>query len=189
MAHDTRTQPWFMLSNSAGNLIQLAGLLGGLTLVARAARARGPWRRRLLLAGWLVTYFCDHAGAHWAAGYLGGIRFVGYGVQGTTSPGWYPPGLRWIFRHLPLFSARTDPASLRAAAPGARLAMYLAGPLFTVLTGLGIPLYGRARRILGARELLIGGCIWFTPMLVVEAIRPGGDVYRAWRELRRIGGA
>lgn len=186
MASATRTQPWFMLSGAAGNLIQLAGLLGGFTLVAQAARTRAPWRTRLLLAGWLVTYFCNHAIAHWAVGCLGGIRFVGYGMHGTTSPGWYPPGLRWIFRHLPLLSARTDPASLRAAHPAARLAMYLAGPLFTLLTGLGIPIYAQAMGIARARALLIGAGLWFTPMLIVEAIRQGGDLQRAWRELRRI---
>ena len=188
MAHDTRTRPWFMLSSAGGNLIQLAGLLGGLTLVRQAASGRGPWRTRLLLAGWLVTYFCNHAIAHWVVGRLGGIHFVGYGVHGTTSPAWYPPGLRWIFRHLPLLSARTDPASRRAARPWARLAMYLAGPIFTLLTGLGIPLYGRARRIAGAQGLLIGASLWFTPMVVVEAIREGGDVRRTWREFRWIVG-
>ena len=186
MASDTRTQPWFMLSGAAGNMIQLGGLLCGFTLVAQAARARVPWRTRLLLAGWLVTYFCNHAIAHWTVGRLGGIHFVGYGVHGTTSPDWYPPGLRWIFRHLPLLSARTDPASLRAAHPAARLAMYLAAPLFTLLTGLGIPLYGQAKGIARARALLIGASLWFTPMLIVEAIRQGGDLQRAWRELRRI---
>ena len=186
MAHDTRTRPWFMLSSAAGNLLQLGGLLGGLWLSVRAARARGASRIRLLLAGWLVTYFCNHAIAHWVVGRLGGIRFAGYGVHGTTSPGWYPPGLRSIFRHLPLLSARADPASRRAADPWARLAMYLAAPLFTLLTGLGIPLYGRARRITGSRALLIGAGLWFTPMVVVEAIREGGDLRRAWRELQAI---
>ena len=66
------------------------------------------------------------------------------------------------------------------------LAMYLAGPLVTVLTGLGIPLYRRARGIAGAEGLLIGARVWFTPMLVVEAIRAGGDVRRAW-PLRLLG--
>jgi hypothetical protein len=175
-----------MLSSAAGNLIQLGGLLGGFTLIALAARARAAWRTRLLLAGWLVTYFCNHAIAHWVVGRLGGIRFVGYGVHGTTSPGWYPPGMRWLFRHVPILSARADAASLRAARPSARLAMYLAGPLFTLLTGLGIPIYGRASGIPRTRALLIGASLWFTPMLIVEVIRQGGDLQRAWRELRRI---
>jgi hypothetical protein len=47
----------------------------------------------MLVAGWLVTYFCNHAIGHWAVGRLVAIRFLGYGVHGTTAPGWYPPGM------------------------------------------------------------------------------------------------
>src|SRR5918995_6098715 len=135
---------------------------------------------------WLVTYFCNHAIGHWAVGRLVGIRFLGYGVHGTTAPGWYPPGMRWVFRHVPLFSAQTDPASRRAAHPLARLVMYLGGPLFTGLTSLGIPLYGRASGVPRAQALLIGASLWLIPGAVVECIRPGGDLRRAWRELGRI---
>ena len=186
MAQGRRIQAWFMLSNGAGNLLQLSGLVGGLMLVGRAGRLPAAWRTRALLAGWLVTYFSNHAIAHWVVGRLGGIRFVGYGVHGTTSPDWYPPGVRWIFQHLPLLSARTDGAALQAAYPVARLAMYLAAPVFTLLTGLGIPVYGRAQHIPGSQALLIGASLWFTPMLVVEALRPGGDLRRALRELTRL---
>ena len=186
MAYGLRKHPWFMLSNWAGNLIQVSGLVCGLTLVGRAGRLPAAWRTRVLLAGWLVTYFSNHAIAHWVVGRLGGIRFVGYGVHGTTSPDWYPPGVRWIFEHLPLLSARTDPGALQAAHPVARLAMYLAAPVFTLLTGLGIPMFGRAERIAGAQALLIGASLWFTPMLVVEAIRQGGDLHRALRELHQL---
>ena len=84
--------------------------------------------------GWLLTYFCNHAIGHWTVGRLVGIRFLGYEVHGTTAPGWYPPGMRWIFRHVPLFSTWTDPASRRAVHPLARMLMYLGGPLFTGLT-------------------------------------------------------
>ncbi|MDQ3829182.1 MAG: hypothetical protein M3361_07695 [Candidatus Tectomicrobia bacterium] len=179
-------QPWFMLSIPLGNLIQLGGLLSGLGLVARAARVRAPWGTRMLVAGWIVTYFCNHAIGHWAVGHLVGIRFLGYALHGTTAPSWYPPGMRWVFRHVPLFSARTDPASRRAAHPLARMAMYLGGPLFTGLTGLGIPLYGRASGIPRARALLIGASLWLIAGFVVECIRPGGDLRRAFRELRRV---
>jgi hypothetical protein len=157
MARRSRKQPQFMLSIPLGNLIQLSGLLGGLGLVARAARARVPWGTRMLATGWLLTYFCNHAIGHWALGRLLGIRFLGYGVHGTTAPGWYPPGMRWIFRHVPLFSAWTDPSSRRAAHPLARMAMYLGGPLFTGLTSLGIPLYGRASGVPRARVLQFSG--------------------------------
>ena len=186
MARRSRTQPWFELSIALGNLIQLGGLFGGLRLVTRAARASPPWGAPMLVGGWLVTYFCNHAIGHWAVGRLVGIRFLGYGVHGTTASGWYPPGMRWIFRHVPLFSARTDPASRRAARPLARMLMYLGGPLCTGLTSLGIPLYGHAMRVPRAKALLIGAALWLIPGTVVECIRPGGDLRRAWRELRLI---
>jgi hypothetical protein len=140
----------------------------------------------MLVAGWLVTYFSNHAIGHWAVGRLVGIRFLGYGCMAPAHPGWYPPGMRWVFRHVPLFSARTDPVSRRAAHPLARMAMYLGGPLFTGLTSLGIPLYGRASGVPRALALLIGATLWLTPGFAVESIRPGGDLRRAWRELRRI---
>jgi hypothetical protein len=186
MSRRSRTQPRFMLSIPLGNLIQLGGLFGALGLVARATRARPPWGAHMLTAGWLVTYFCNHAIGHWAVGRLVGIHFLGYGVHGTTAPGWYPPGMRWIFRHVPFFSALADPASRRAAHPLARMAMYLGGPLFTGLTSLGIPLYGRASGVPRARALLIGATLWLVPGSVVECIRAGGDLRRAWRELSRI---
>lgn len=186
MARRSRTQPWFTLSIPLGNLLQLGGLLSGLGLVARAPRARPPWGTRMLLAGWLITYFCNHAIGHWAVGRLLGIRFLRYGVHGTTAPSWYPPGMRQVFQYVPLFSARTDPASRRAARPLARMLMYLGGPLFTGLTSLGIPVYGRAWGVPRARALLVGASLWFVPGFVVESIRPGGDLRRAFRELRRI---
>lgn len=186
MAGARSTPPWRMLSITSGNALQLAGLLTGGWLLRRALHARPSRQTRLLLAGWLATYFCNHAIAHWAVGRLVGIRFVGYGVHGTTAPQWYPPGLRWLFMHLPLLSARVEPASLRAASPLARLAMYLAGPLLTLATGLGLPLYAWRRGLPGAGRLLAGAGLWFTPMLVVEALRAGGDLRRAARELQRL---
>ncbi|GAC1551175.1 MAG: hypothetical protein NVS2B7_27170 [Herpetosiphon sp.] len=186
MKHEVATPPWFVLSIRAGNMIQLGGLLAGSVLVVRAARVRGAASVRLLSGGWVIIYFCSHAIGHCLVGQLGGIRFIGYGVHGTTAPYWYPPGVRWIFQHLPLLSARTEPISLRAAKPAARMAMYVAGPLLTLITGLGIPLYARAARIAGAHVLLIAASLWFTPMIMVEVLRERGDLHRAGRELRGI---
>lgn len=188
MAQSNHTEPWFTLSIEHGNLIQLSGLLSGLALLVQARRSPAPTSSRLLLLSWGITYFCNHASAHWAVGRLGGIHFVGYGVHGTTSPSWYPPGLRWIFRHIPFLSARTDAASLQAAHPAAKLAMYLAAPVFTICTGLAIPWYGARARIPHARAVLLGASVWFLPMVIVEAMRSGGDLRRAWREACRLSG-
>ena len=185
MSSQPRTQPWLTLPVHVGNAIQIAGLAsaGGLL---RLARRPGQSRRALLLVGsWLLAYFSCHALAHWAVGRLAGIRFVAYGVHGTTNPAWYPPGLRWLMLHLPLLSARTDPQSRRAAGRAARAAMYGAGTLSTVVTSLGIPLYGRAAAIPGARALLLFASIWIPGMLVGE-LAPHSDLRRAWRDLRSI---
>ena len=178
-----KVKPWVVVSIGAGNVIQIGGQLAGAALTWLAGRReRGGG---LLVAAWVVTYFTNHAVAHWAVGRLGGIRFTGYGVHGTTSPDAYPPILRAIFERIPFFSARTDRDSLRAARPGARAAMYAAGSAWTLATSLAIPLYGRARRVPGASILLAFAAIWMVPVVVSETVRAGGDFQRAIRELRR----
>ncbi len=185
MARQTRTQPWLMLSIPLGNAIQIGGLISALSLVLRAPRHRAPRGTLALLAGWLLAYFSGHAIAHWSLGRLGGIHFLAYGLHGTTHPEWYPPGVRWVFVHLPFLSARTNPASRRAARPAMRAAMYAAGPLSTMLTSIAIPVYGRAVGIPYARALLIFACVWMVGMLVGELVLvPRSDLRRAWRELQ-----
>jgi hypothetical protein len=179
-----KTKPWVILSIPAGNAMQIGGQLAGLALTWLAGRRRERGGAGLLVGGWLVTYLTNHAIAHWAVGRLGGIRFTSYGLHGTTAPDWYPPGVSWVFRHLPLLSARTDPASRKAARPAARAAMYAAGTLWTLLSSLGLPLYARARNVPGATILLGFTAIWMTPMVIVETVREGGDLWRALRELR-----
>ncbi len=179
-----RVTPWRTLSVAQGNALQIVGLLGAAALAWYAGRegARGT---RWMVASRLLAYFSEHAFSHWLVGRALGIRFTGYGLHGTSHPRLYPPGARFFFSHLPLLSARVDPASLRAASPAARAAMYAAGTIGTVLVGLAIPAYARWRGVAGARRMLVasGGA---TNAFVVlsEALRPGGDLSRAWRALR-----
>ena len=81
-----------------------------------------------------------------------GIRFTGYGLHGTSYPLLYPPGLRFLFSHLPLLSARVDPASLIAASSTVRAALYAAGTVGTVLVPRDPGLRGMARRLGRARD-------------------------------------
>jgi len=91
-----------------------------------------------------------------------------------------------VFSRLPLLSARVEPSSLRAASPVARAAMYSAGTLATVLVGLAIPAYGRRRGVAGAQGLLLAsGVVTNAFVLFSEALRPSGDLRRAWRALWR----
>jgi hypothetical protein len=184
MVKHTRIKPWLTLSISVGNAIQIGGLLGGMLLARRAAdlgRRGTSW----LYAGRLLAYFCEHAFSHYAIGKLSGIRFTSYGLHGSTHTHLYPPGMRWVFAHLPFLSARIDQESCRAAAPAAQAAMYLAGPLVTVLTSILFPVYGMMHGIARARALLVGSSLWMVGMLVSEVLHPQGDLRRAWRAMRK----
>jgi hypothetical protein len=183
MAEQMRVRPWCILPIPLGNAIQVGGLLGGV-LLARYAARRGRHGTGWLYAGRLLAYFCEHAFAHYAAGRLGGIRFTGYGLHGSSHAHLYPPGMRQLFARLPFLSARTDPASRRAAGPGAQAAMYLAGPLATLLASMLFPLYGVIHAIPRARALLIGSSLWMAGMLIGDLTRARGDLRRAWRAVR-----
>ena len=179
-----RVTPWRTLSVAQGNAVQIGGLLGAVALAWYAGRkeVRGT---RWIVASRLLAYFSEHAFSHWLVGRTLGIRFTGYGLHGASHPWLYPPGVRWVFSHLPLLSARVDPASLRMVVPTARAAMYAAGTVGTVLVGLTIPLYARRRGISGARGLLVAsGGVTNAALLLSESLRPDGDLRRAWRALR-----
>jgi hypothetical protein len=165
------------------NAIQIGGLLGGM-LLARRAGKQGRHGTRSLYAGRLLAFFCEHAFSHYAIGRLGGIRFTGYGLHGSTHRRLYPPGMRWVFTHLPFLNARIDLASRRAAAPPAQAAMYVAGPLVTVLVSILFPVYGLIHGIARARALLIGSGLWMLGMLISELVHTQGDLRRAWRAIR-----
>jgi hypothetical protein len=180
MAARRRVTPWLTLSVAQGNSIQVLGLLGAAALAWYAGR-KGVHGTRWIVASRLLAYFTEHAFSHWIVGRAVGIRFTGYGLHGTSHPLLYPPGLRFVFSHLPLLSARVDPASLRAASPTERAAMYAAGTVGTVLVGLAIPAYAEWRGVSGARGMLIAsGGVTNAFVVLSEALRSGGDLSRAW---------
>jgi hypothetical protein len=141
--------PWRTLSVAQGNAIQVGGLLVAATLAWYAGRegARGT---RWMVASRLLAYFSEHAFSHWLVGRSLGICFTGYGLHGTSHPQAYPPGVRFVFSHLPFLSARVDPASLKAAVPTARAAMHTAGTVATAVASAAIPDFCR-RGVRGAR--------------------------------------
>ena len=184
MTAPRRVAPWLTLSVAQGNAIQVLGLLGASAL-AWYAGWEGVLGTRFIIASRLLAYFTEHAFSHWIVGRAVGIRFTGYGLHGTSYPLLYPPGLRFLFSHLPLLSARVDPTSLRAASPAARAEMYAAGTVGTVLVGLAIPTYARWRGVSGSRGLLVAsGVVTNAFVLLSEALRSGGDLNRAWLTLR-----
>jgi hypothetical protein len=188
MTTPKRIEPRLNLTVTQGNAVQVGGLLGSVVLARSAGRAvsRGEAERgtRLMVASRLLAYFTEHAFSHWLVGRALGIRFTGYGLHGTSHPGSYPPGARWVFSRLPLLSARVDPASLVTVSPAARAAMYAAGTVGTVIPSLAIPGYCWLRGVPKARGFFIGANLWSVPLLLSESLRPGGDLRRAWRALR-----
>jgi hypothetical protein len=179
-----RVKPWLTLSIALGNLIQAGGLIGSIAL-ARYAGRQGARGTSLMVASRLLAYFSEHAFSHWPVGRALGIRFTCYGLHGTSHPQHYPPGARFFFSHLPLLSARADPASLAGAAPKARAAMYAAGTVTTIAARVAIPGYCWLRGVRGARGFFVGANLWSVPLLLSESLRAGGDLRRALRELAR----
>ena len=182
-----RVTPWHTLSIAQGNVIQLGGLLGAAVLAWYAGQKR-VCGTRWMVASRLLAYFSEHAFSHWLVGRTFGIHFTGYGLHGTSHSQLYPPGMRWVFSHLPFLSARIDPASLRAASPAARAAMYAAGTVGTVTPSVMIPGYLWWRGVPRARGFFIGTNLWNVPLLLSESLRQGGDLRRAWQALRERSG-
>jgi hypothetical protein len=179
-----RVTPWLRISITQGNVVQIARLLGAVALAWHAGR-EGTRGTRPMVASRLLAYFCEHAFSHWLVGRALGIRFSGYGLHGTSHPQHYPPGMRFFLSHLPLLSARADPASLGAARPVARTSMYAAGTVATVVASLRIPGYCWRRGVRGARGFFVGANLWSMPLILSESLRAGGDLRRAWRELSK----
>jgi hypothetical protein len=124
----TKRRVFARLSITAGNALQVGGILAaGLALKAsRSAHSTAIAVYAMVLA-WILLYFFSHAIAHWLVGRALGIRFLFYTVGGTGNPEGYPPGLRWIFEHLPFLGVRTEKLSMQKARPAARALMWSAG--------------------------------------------------------------
>jgi hypothetical protein len=116
------------LSIAAGNILQAGGILAACFALqaSRSARSTAMAVTAMLLA-WILLYFSCHAIAHWLVGRALGIRFQSYSVGGTGNPEGWPPGLRWIFEHLPFFGVQTEKVSMQNASPGAKALMWSAG--------------------------------------------------------------
>lgn len=127
-AAPTTRKQFGRLSIAAGNLLQTVGIIIAFVALRAAQSAQRP---ALAIAGmissWILLYFFAHAIAHWLIGWVLGIRFRFYTVGGTGNREGYPPGLRWIFEHLPFFGVQTDKSSMQEASPLARALMWSAG--------------------------------------------------------------
>ena len=116
------------LSIAVGNFLQALGILAAsFALILSRSTHSAVVAVSAMLLSWILLYFSGHAIAHWLVGRAVGIRFRSYTIGGTGNPGGWPPGVRWIFEHLPFFGVETDKMSMQSVSPGAVALMWSAG--------------------------------------------------------------
>jgi hypothetical protein len=174
------------LSIARGNLIQTAGLIAGVALLALAAEMTGPGPAQLTVAllGFLVIYDCSHAIGHYLVGRAVGIRFRFYGIRGTDHPEDYPPGFRQLMSAMPFWSVVTDKTSMRATAPRRKALMFAAGETATAVCSITAAYAAMTAGIPGGLALFLVTVGWNAVSTVVTARTPKGDYAKALRALR-----
>jgi hypothetical protein len=172
---------WLRLPLLPGHLLQLAGMgLGAAAISYAGSLSRGG--AALAVAGWVLIYFCCHAIAHWAVGRLAGIRFRFYTVAGTEKPESMPPGLRWLFEHLPFFGVRTEKPTLEQASPWGQALMWSAGVTSSVLAPLLAAAWAWRIGAPGGRWLFFFAVVWGVGTVAAN-FKPHGDFWKAKKAL------
>lgn len=174
------------LSITAGNTVQIAGLIAALLALAaaRSAHSRAAGILGILVA-WILLYFFCHAIAHWVIGRILGIRFAFYTVGGTGNPAGWPPGLRWLFEHLPFFGVQTEKASMQNASPTAKAIMWSAGVTSSaVVPTLGI-FWAWQSGVPGSKLFFLFALGWAVATLASNWTSRTGDYSKARRALSR----
>ncbi len=172
------------LSIFAGNCLQIAGLLaGGWALFVAHTLASPALAFTTMLAGWLLFYFFCHGIAHWLVGRLLGIRFLHYSVGGAANPQSWPPGVRWVFEHLPFFGVQTEKASMQAASGAAKAIMWSSGVTSSaVVPALGAYWAWRSG-VPHAKVFFLFSVFWGLGALASNWTSPTGDFAKAKRAL------
>jgi hypothetical protein len=173
------------LSIPAGNVLQAAGVLIACIAVSvsRTANLSAIAVAAMFLA-WLLLYFCCHGIAHWLVGQTVGIHFLFYTVGGTANPEGWPPGLRWIFEHLPFFGVQTEKLSMQSASPAAKALMWSAGVTSSaVVPTLSVFLAWRSR-VPWSGWFLLFALGWSVGTLASNWTSRSGDYAKARRALK-----
>jgi hypothetical protein len=172
------------LSIIPGNAVQIAGLIAAFLALEAARSARSTAAAVVaMLVGWVLLYFCCHGIAHWLVGRILGIRFAFYTVGGTGNPEGWPPGLRWVFEHLPFFGVQTEKASMQQASPIARAIMWSAGVTSSALVpSLGV-LWAWRSGVPWSKLFLLFALGWAVGTLASNWTSRGGDYSKARRAL------
>jgi hypothetical protein len=172
------------LSILAGNTIQIAGLAAAGLALALAQSIPSKPAAIMMIAAWILLYFCCHGIAHWAVGRMLGIRFAFYTIGGTGNPAGYPPGLRWLFQHLPFFGVQTEKASMQMASPRAKGIMWSAGVTSSAVVPTVGAFCGLKANIHGSKLFAIFAVAWAIGTLSSNWRSQSGDYAKAGRALR-----
>jgi len=177
---------WARLPVAVGNLVQVAGIVGGVLLILLAGAIRHMTALSVILAvlGILAVYLCSHAIAHWLVGRLVGLRFAYVGVRGTDHPEAYPPVLQQVMAATPMFTTVSTKRSRASASPRALAAYFAAGEtsttICTALAGLLAFLVG----VPGGVVILLVTVVWVLVAVATTTFTPKGDYYKARQALR-----
>jgi hypothetical protein len=172
------------LSIAAGNAVQTGGILAaGLALRESRSAPSSAIAVIAMLLAWVLLYFCCHAVAHWLVGRVAGIRFLHYTVGGTANPEGWPPGLRWVFQHVPFFGVQTEKVSMQQASPRARAAMWAAGVTSSAVTPTLAVLWAWHSGVPGSGAVLLFAIFWALGTLASNWTSRTGDFSKAKRAL------
>ncbi len=168
----------------AGNSLQIVGIAAA--YLALAAARSTPSKAAAIVAmvsAWLLLYFFCHGIAHWAVGRLLGIRFAFYTIGGTGNPEGFPPGLRWVFEHLPFFGVQTEKDSMQTASPMAKAIMWSAGVTSSAVVPTLGALCAWRSGVPAGKPFLIFAVIWAIGALASNWTSRSGDYSKARRAL------
>jgi hypothetical protein len=174
------------LSIATGNCLQVAGIVAAY-FALRASRStnRPAVAVTAMILAWVLLYFCSHAITHWLVGRVVGIRFLLYTVAGTGNPEGWPPGIRWIFKHLPFFGVQTDKASMQNVSPGAKALMWSAGVTASAIVPTLAAFYAWHFGVPWSGWFLLFAAGWAFATLASNWTSRTGDYSKARRALGR----
>jgi hypothetical protein len=172
------------LSVFAGNCLQVAGLLaGGWALRAARTAPSAAIAVMVMLGGWVLLYFSCHGIAHWLVGRILGIRFLYYTIGGAANPQGWPPGLRWVFEHLPFFGVQTERASMQNASPVAKALMWSAGVTSSAVVPTLAALWAWRTGLPHSKVFFLFTLLWSAGTLASNWTSRTGDYAKARRAL------
>lgn len=162
----------------AGHILSAVGIVVGVLLLAIGSSLPPGLRSISYLASWASLWFFPHCITHYIVGRLVGIRFRNYFLGQTHLVKALPPRLKPLLARVPVLGIRVEKASLRAARPSARYAMFASGALASMMLPFLVPLYLLLARESGAAGILLA--ISLANLLLTAFLSPRvGDFYKA----------